>query len=200
MNTNSFSTFFCYNCFKYDLGWGSNIVKMDQKKKRLIIRTIVLIILGAAVIFSITSKNKVNVLSIGDQAPDFELVDIDGNRHRLSDYKGQGVFLNFWGSWCGPCKKEMPYMENQYNAYKEKGVQILAVNIAESNLKVETFRRQYGLTFPVLIDKTGSVKDAYNIVPLPTTFLIDKNGKIIKIITREMSEAEIKSYMDEITP
>lgn len=173
---------------------------VDRKKKRLIIRTLVLIVLGAAIVFSITSKDKVKVLAIGDQAPDFELVDMDGNRHRLSDYKGQGVFLNFWGTWCGPCKKEMPYMENQYNAFKDQGVQILAVNIAESNLKVNTFRQQYGLTFPIAIDKTGSVKGAYNIVPLPTTFLIDKNGKIVNIITREMSEGEIKSYMEQITP
>src|SRR5690606_36243738 len=95
---------------------------VDRKKKRLIIRTLVLIVLGAAIVFSITSKDKVKVLAIGDQAPDFELVDMDGNRHRLSDYKGQGVFLNFWGTWCGPCKKEMPYMENQYNAFKDQGV------------------------------------------------------------------------------
>ena len=153
------------------------MAKADKKKTRLIIRTIVLLLLVSAVVYTIASKDKVKVLAVGDKAPDFELVDLEGNKHRLSDYKGEGVFLNFWGTWCGPCKKEMPYMENQHQAFEEKGVNILAVNIAESDLKVETFRDQYGLTFPIAIDKDKSVKEAYNIVPLPTTFLINKDGE-----------------------
>ncbi|MBO0600466.1 thiol-disulfide oxidoreductase ResA [Sporosarcina sp. E16_3] len=176
------------------------MAKADQKKTRLIIRTIVLLLLVSAVVYTIASKDKVRVLAVGDKAPDFELVDLEGNKQRLSDYKGEGVFLNFWGTWCGPCKKEMPYMENQHKAFEEKGVNILAVNIAESNLKVETFIEQYGLTFPIVIDKDKSVKEAYNIVPLPTTFLINKDGRIEKIITREMSEKEIISLMESIQP
>ena len=176
------------------------MAKAGQKKTRLIIRTIVLLLLVSAVVYTITSKDKVKVLAVGDKAPDFELVDLEGNKQRLSDYQGEGVFLNFWGTWCGPCKKEMPYMENQHLAFEEKGVNILAVNIAESNLKVETFRDQYGLTFPIAIDKDKSVKEVYNIVPLPTTFLINKDGKIEKIITREMSENEIISLMESIQP
>lgn len=176
------------------------MAKADQKKTRLIIRTIVLLLLVSAVVYTIASKDKVKVLAVGDKAPDFELVDLDGNKQRLSDYKGEGVFLNFWGTWCGPCKKEMPYMEKQHKAFEEKGVNILAVNIAESNLKVETFRDQYGLTFPIAIDKDKSVKEAYNIVPLPTTFFINKDGKIEQIITKEMSEDEIITFMESIQP
>ncbi|WP_342509790.1 thiol-disulfide oxidoreductase ResA [Sporosarcina sp. FSL K6-2383] len=177
-----------------------SLAKVDKKKSRLIIRTIVLLLLVAAVGYTITSKDKVKVLAVGDKAPNFELVDLDGNKHRLSDYKGQGVFLNFWGTWCGPCKKEMPHMESQHVAFEGKGVQILAVNIAEPTLKVEAFRDQYGLTFPIAIDKDKSVKEAYNIVPLPTTFLINEEGKIEKIITSEMTEAEIISYLESIQP
>jgi len=176
------------------------MAKAGQKKTRLIIRTIVLLLLVSAVVYTIASKDKVKVLAVGDKAPDFELVDLEGNKQRLSDYQGEGVFLNFWGTWCGPCKKEMPYMENQHLAFEEKGVNILAVNIAESDLKVETFRDQYGLTFPIAIDKDKSVKEVYNIVPLPTTFLINKDGKIEKIITREMSESEIITLMESIQP
>jgi len=176
------------------------MAKADKKITRLIIRTIVLLLLVSAVVYTIASKDKVKVLAVGDKAPDFELVDLDGNKQRLSDYKGEGVFLNFWGTWCGPCKKEMPYMEKQHKAFEEKGVNILAVNIAESNLKVETFRDQYGLTFPIAIDKDKSVKEAYNIVPLPTTFFINKDGKIEQIITKEMSEDEIITFMESIQP
>ncbi|WP_342512305.1 thiol-disulfide oxidoreductase ResA [Sporosarcina sp. FSL K6-1522] len=176
------------------------VAKDTKKKNRLIIRTIVLLLLASAVIYTIASKDKVKVLEVGDKAPDFELVDLEGNKQRLSDYKGEGVFLNFWGTWCAPCKKEMPYMENQHKAFEEKGVRILAVNIQESDLKVKAFRDQYGLTFPIAIDKDKSVLEAYNVIPLPTTFLIDKDGKIKQIITREMSEEEIISHMESIQP
>ncbi|WP_203246431.1 thiol-disulfide oxidoreductase ResA [Sporosarcina beigongshangi] len=176
------------------------MAKVNKKKSRLIIRTIVLLLLVAAVGYTITSKDQVKVLAVGDKAPDFELVDLDGTKHRLSDYKGQGVFLNFWGTWCGPCKKEMPHMESQHIAFEGKGVHILAINNAESTLKVEAFRDQYELTFPIAIDKDKSVKEAYNIVPLPTTFLINKEGKIEKIIQTEMTEEEIISHLESIQP
>lgn len=171
-----------------------------KKQKRLIFRGIVLLLLASAILFFIFSKDKVKVLAVGDKAPDFELVDLEGNKHRLSDYQGEGVFLNFWGTWCPPCKREMPYIEEQYQQFKDKGVKVLSVNIGESNLKVDTFREQYGMTFPIVIDKTKDVRDTFNIVPLPTTFLIDKDGKITKIITTEMTEEEIKSYMESIQP
>lgn len=160
-------------------------------------------VLAAAIIFAIYTsfaKEKYDVLRVGDYAPDFTLVDLNGEKHQLSAYKGQGVFLNFWGTWCTPCKKEMPAMGRQYQVYKDQGVQVLAVNIAESNLKVQTFADQYGMIFPTLIDKTKDVMEAYNIRPLPTTILINPEGKIVKIITGEMSEKDIQGYMEQIKP
>lgn len=171
-----------------------------KRKKRLIIRTIVLFLLVSAIIFAIATRDNEKVLAIGDAAPDFELVDLEGNAHRLSEYKGQGVLLNFWGTWCPPCKAEMPYMENQYKEFEEKGVQILAVNIKQSNYTVETFRDQYGLTFPIVIDKNESVRRAYDVLPLPTTILINEDGIIEDIITTEMTEEQIRSYMESIQP
>ncbi|WP_305849463.1 thiol-disulfide oxidoreductase ResA [Sporosarcina sp. Marseille-Q4063] len=175
----------------------------NKKKNRFILRLIVLIVLASAIIFSIYNssiKEKHDVLKVGDDAPDFLLVDLNGESHQLSSYKGQGVFLNFWGTWCAPCKKEMPAMGRQYQIYKDQGVQVLAVNIAEPDLKVRAFADQYGMVFPTLIDKTKGVMQTYNIKPLPTTFLINPDGKIIKIITGEMSENDIKDYMEQIKP
>lgn len=171
-----------------------------NRKKRLIIRTIVLLVMAVAIVFAIVSRDKVKVLAVGDIAPDFELVDLEGNKHRLSDYKGEGVFLNFWGSWCGPCKTEMPYMENQYREFEDKGVHILAINLKDTRLKAETFRDQYGLTFPIARDPDESVRQVYNVLPLPTTILINKDGIIEDIITRGMSEDEIRSLMASIQP
>lgn len=176
---------------------------MEKKKKRSIIRGIILAILVAAIgftVYSTATKDKVEVLKVGSEAPDFELVDLNGKTHRLSDYKGQGVVLNFWGTWCEPCKKEMPALDKMYNVYKDKGVQILAVNIAQSDFEVKNFVKNYDLSFPVVIDKTKSVMDAYNINPLPTTYLINPEGKVEKIITGEMTESQIASYMELIKP
>ena len=175
----------------------------QTKQKRFIMRTVILSVLVLAIVYTIfnnATKEKVAVLSIGDEAPDFTLVDLNGEEHRLSDYKGQGVFLNFWGTWCKPCVKEMPAMDRQYEIYKEQGVQILAVNIAQSDFEVERFASQYGLDFPIVIDKTKSVLEAYNIDPLPSTLLINPDGKIEQIIRGEMTEQDIAGFMEQIRP
>lgn len=176
---------------------------MAAKKKRVVMRTIILLVLVGAIVFTIYNSvtgDQQAVLQVGDQAPDFKLTDLNGEEHQLSDYKGQGVFVNFWGTWCKPCKKEFPLMEKQYQVYKDQGVQILAVNIAQSDLEVQQFAEQLDLTFPIVIDKTKGVMEAYNIRPLPTTLLVNADGEIEKIITGEMSEEDIKRYMEQIKP
>lgn len=175
----------------------------QSKKQRFYIRAAILAVLTIAIVFTVYSnltKEKNAVLQVGDQAPNFVLVDMDGKEHRLSDYKGQGVFLNFWGTWCKPCAKEMPAMDNQYNVYAQQGVQTLAINIGESDLKVNSFANRYELSFPIAIDRNKSVMESYNIDPLPTTFLINPDGKIEKIIKGEMSEQDIANFMDQIKP
>ncbi|WP_391208911.1 thiol-disulfide oxidoreductase ResA [Psychrobacillus sp. L4] len=175
----------------------------QSKKKRLYIRSVILVVLTLAIVFTVYSnlnKEKNAVLQVGDKAPDFILVDMQGNEHRLSDYKGKGVFLNFWGTWCKPCATEMPAMDNQYNIYKDQGVQTLAINIGESDLKVNSFAKRFGLSFPIAIDRNKSVMELYNIDPLPTTFLINPDGRIVKIIKGQMTEKDIANFMGQVKP
>ena len=148
----------------------------------------------------IEMKDNPKILSVGDMAPDFELIDLEGKKQRLSDYRGEGVFLNFWGTWSAPSKREMPNMEKLHKEFNGGGVHILAVNIKESDLKVSRFKDHYGLTFPIAIDTTESVREKYNISELPTTFLINKDGRIEQIISREMDENEMRSFMGSIQP
>lgn len=176
---------------------------MEKKKKRFYIRASILSVLVVAIAFTIYSnltKEKTAVLQVGDNAPDFALIDMNGEKHQLSDYKGQGVFLNFWGTWCKPCEREFPLMDKHYQDYKDQGLQILAVNIGESNFAVQKYVDRKGLTFPVLIDNNKSVMETYNINPLPTTMLVNPEGKIEKIITGEMSDKAIKNNMEQIMP
>ncbi|KIL48106.1 thiol-disulfide oxidoreductase [Jeotgalibacillus campisalis] len=174
-----------------------------RKKKRLLIRVSILTVLIAAVVYTLYSTltdDDRMLVKAGDAAPDFELTDLDGNAHRLSDYKGQGVFLNFWGTWCKPCEKEMPYMENQYQVYKDEGVQILAVNVGESEFQVNNFANEYNLSFPVVRDAQKDVMYAYAIGPLPTTLLINPEGEVVKVVKGEMTEEMVAEYMEMIKP
>lgn len=165
-------------------------------------RSLILTVLIGALAYTLyinffTSKERVKV---GSTAPDFVLTDLEGNKHQLSDYRGKGVFLNFWGTWCKPCEKEMPYIENQYDYYKTLGVEVLAVNIAESNVAVKGFADKHNLSFPIPIDKDKQVLDAYGVKPLPTTFLIDKEGKVVEITSGSMTERMVRDYMERIKP
>jgi peroxiredoxin len=115
----------------------------------------------------------------GGKAADFGLSDVNGNTIRLSGYRGNLVFLNFWATWCGPCRQEMPSMERLYRELGGQGLAMLAVNEKESGAQVSNFMRSYGLSFPALLDVDGRVSSAYRVWGLPTTILIDGSGTIV---------------------
>ncbi|MFS0880959.1 thiol-disulfide oxidoreductase ResA [Metabacillus niabensis] len=173
-----------------------------MKKNRLIMRSIILVLLIGALGYTLYSNFFVTKeeVKIGSVAPDFVLKDLEGNEHRLSDYRGKGVFLNFWGTWCEPCEREMPYMDNQYDYYKNHGVEVLAVNIAESNIAVESFANELDLSFPIVLDKDKQVLNAYGVDPLPTTFLINPEGKVVHITSGSLTERMVRDFMEEIKP
>ena len=105
--------------------------------------------------------------------------DTHGEMQSLGALNGKVVFLNFWATWCGPCVAEMPSMEALYNRYKEKGFEILAVNCMEGEKEVIAFMKDNGLSFPAALDVEGKVGAAYGIQAIPTTFILDRDGKII---------------------
>lgn len=175
---------------------------MDKRKKRLFIRSAVLIVIAIALVYLLyySSSDNHTTVRIGDEAPNFVLRDLDGNEVELAEYRGQGVFLNFWGTYCPPCEKEMPYMENQYAIYRDKGVEILAVNVGEPELTVSRFVQRHDLSFPILMDNDRQVLDRYGVIPLPTTFLVNPDGIVTDIITGGMTESNIAEYMESIKP
>ncbi|WP_409973648.1 TlpA disulfide reductase family protein [Bacillus sp. Bva_UNVM-123] len=140
-------------------------------------------------------------LKEGDRSPDFELIDLDGNPIKLSDFKGTPVFLNFWASWCGPCKAEMPHMEKLYAEKKDGDFEILAVNVttSEKNIShVEKFVADYGLTFPIPLDEKGSVAHQYEIIGYPTSFFIDSDGVIRSKALGPLNEEEMKQRIKRL--
>ncbi|WP_066062644.1 TlpA disulfide reductase family protein [Neobacillus soli] len=115
-------------------------------------------------------------LTIGAMAPNFELKTLTGDKVKLSDLKGKKVMLNFWATWCGPCKAEMPEME-KFSKHKEDDVVILAVNI-DPQLDVQGFVDENKITFPILLDADDIVNEKYQIISIPTTYFIDSKGII----------------------
>ena len=112
-------------------------------------------------------------------APDFALKDLQGNLVVLKDLRGRVVFLNFWATWCPPCRVEMPSMERLYQELKDRGFVMLAVDMQENEKLVEAFISSLSLSFPALLDLDGDISFLYGIRGLPTTYIIDREGKII---------------------
>jgi thiol-disulfide isomerase/thioredoxin len=112
-------------------------------------------------------------------AEDFTLQGLDGKNVSLSSLKGKLVFLSFWATWCGPCKQELPSVQAMYDRLKSKGFEILAVDVMEDKKAVTDFVKTNKMTFPVLLDSTGSVGRTYDAGSIPTNYIVDRNGKIL---------------------
>jgi peroxiredoxin len=171
---------------------------MKQKLIRISILLTVVIITGYTLWdnFQQGAEARINP---GDVAPDFTLETLKGETVSLSDYRGKGVLINFWGTWCKPCRTEMPAFQNQYELNKENGFVILAVNMGESKAAVQGFVSQYGLSFPILMD-SGTVAKLYYIDPLPTSVLVGPDGKIKKVILGAMEEEHLEENISLVLP
>lgn len=138
----------------------------------------------------------------GDRAPNFTLTTLDGKEVSLSDYQGKKVVLNFWATWCPPCKAEMPHMQNYYEDMAEQeNVEILAVNLTSSDVgldKVELFKEDYGLSFPIPLDEEGNVGKTYQAITIPTTYMIDTTGTIQNKIVGPMDEQMLTDYVSNL--
>ena len=120
----------------------------------------------------------------GEIAPDFTLKDLNGVEKSLKEFRGKVVLLNFWATWCSPCRIEIPSMVELYKRYKDKGLEIIGVNLDKLGRSgVEQFSKEYNISFPVLLDPAGKVGTNYGIVALPTTFILDREGKILERVT-----------------
>jgi|FLYL01.1.fsa_nt_gi peroxiredoxin len=132
-------------------------------------------------------------LSVGAQegslAPDFLLESLDGGTLRLSDLRGRPVVLNFWATWCKPCRLEMPRLVEAYERHRDQGLVVVGLNLQEGPAVIRPFAEDYGMDFPIVVDRDGDVGDAYRVGGvgtdrgLPTTFFIDRDGVIRSVFT-----------------
>ncbi|MFC3121459.1 TlpA disulfide reductase family protein [Agaribacter flavus] len=119
----------------------------------------------------------VSQASAVETAPDFTLKSKESGNIRLSEQRGNMVLINFWASWCGPCRQELPEMEALYQEYQDLGFEILAVNVDENSASADTLLNDIEVSFPVLYDPNGEVSQLYDVSAMPTTVLVDRDGK-----------------------
>jgi len=136
----------------------------------------------------------------GSLAPDFALTGLDGEQHRLSEYRGKAVILNFWASWCLPCREEMPLFEQFYSRQKDE-LTILGVDLGEDRATVQAFIDELGITFPILLDQDQAVTQTYRVYGIPTSFFLDKNGVIRDVVIGRVPDEEtLKARLEGILP
>ncbi len=135
---------------------------------------------------------------LNQPASDFKLKDLDGKQVSLSDYKGQVVLLNFWVTWCGPRRKEIPDIRTVYNSYKDKGLVVLAVDIGETSTVVSPFVNQFEMNFPILLDSNMAVARQYEAFSIPTSLFLDRQGVIRDMRVGAMPQSTIEQVVAKL--
>ena len=176
---------------------------MDRRLKIILAIMLASALVSGVLMAGCSSPSPAQSPQVGKLAPDFELSGLDGQAVSLSGLRGNPVLINFWATWCEPCRFEMPFIQEIYEGWtgKTPSLVILAINLGESPSRVGRFMESYGLSFPVLFDTSQDVTAKYNIRGIPTTFFIDKDGIIRDIkIGAFLSKAEIEMRLSKIIP
>ncbi|HEY8173906.1 MAG TPA: TlpA disulfide reductase family protein [Dehalococcoidia bacterium] len=132
---------------------------------------------------------------VGQAAPDFELRDLNGDEVQLSDLRGKVVWVNFWASWCKPCRQELPDIQKLYDEKRDEGLVVLAVNWQDNQETARDYAERLGLSLPVLLDGGGSVYDQYKLQGLPDSFFIDRDGNVATLQFGSLNESKMRERL-----
>ena len=163
----------------------------------LLVLGVAWIALNRSPVEAVTARsNRPPLPQVGFAAPDFTLETLEGETISLSELRGQAVLVNFWATWCPPCRAEMPAIQRVYDRYRDRGFTVLAVNLQEGEGQTAAFVEEMELTFPILLDREASVFARYRVMGLPSTFFVDRSGIIREVtIGGPMTEAFIESQV-----
>lgn len=168
------------------------------KRKTVQVFILVSVFIIGAIAISQTFLETDNKPKIGGEPPAFELADLNGNVHKLSDYKGKPVIINFWGTFCPPCVKEMPEFQRQYEKWRGEGLEVLAINLSEDELTIRNFLRSFGLDYTILRDRNRVIEKRFGVKAYPTTYFVKADGTIMEIYVGGMSENEINERVERL--
>lgn len=176
------------------------MLAMTKILKAMLVITLVSV-LTLGLVMAGCSPSSTQGVEVGNLAPDFQLQNLDGQTASLGNLRGKPVLINFWATWCSRCRSEMPYIQGIYEEWSEEGLVVLAINLGESSSQVEEFMQNHNLSFTVLLDTKQDVAQRYNIIGIPTTFFIDKDGIIRdKIIGAFQNKTQIENRLSKILP
>lgn len=152
----------------------------------------------AGIALLLRSGGGVDPIERGSTAPGFTLPNLDGGPNvSLASLRGRVVLINFWATWCEPCKKEMPAMERLYQAHRERGFELLAISVGEAADVVRPFRDQLGFTFPVLLDREKRVAQSYQTFRFPESYLVGRDGRVVERYVGPR-EWDHEAYVDRV--
>jgi len=151
--------------------------------------------LFCAIIFAAHASASSVVLS--EEAPDFTLKTLEGSNLRLEEYRGQVVLINFWASWCGPCRQEMPILDRLHKRYEDTGFAVLGINVEGEAEPAQKIVDKTNVTFPVLIDEGQMVSELYELEAMPSTVVVDRNG-VVRYVHRGYKPGDEAKYVEVV--
>jgi peroxiredoxin len=154
-------------------------------------------LLGAGLATVLSLSASAGAIAPGVQAPGFQLHTSASTDLSLSDLKGRVVLINFWASWCGPCRQEMPVLEQLYRKYKSAGFTLLGVNVEPKAADAEAFLKSMPVSFPILLDPDSKVSRLYEVSGMPSTVILDRSGKV-RYVHHGYKPGEESEYLDQI--
>jgi len=157
-----------------------------NKLNRLIVVTLLMLL-------SVSS----HAVDVREEAPDFTLKSLEGTNLRLEEYRGQVVLINFWASWCGPCRQEMPLLDRLHHRYEDTGFAVLGINVEGEIKPAQKVVDKTNVTFPVLIDEEQKVSEMYSLEAMPSTIVVDRDG-IVRYIHRGYKPGDEAKYVEVV--
>jgi peroxiredoxin len=139
-------------------------------------------------------------INVGNRAPDFTLEALDGSKVALRDYRGKVVLINFWATWCPPCRAEIPEIEAAFEARQADGFEVLGINVEESRETIAPFVDEFEMSYPVLLDESGRLLQTYRAMGLPMSVIVDQDGVIQARHVGFLTAADLDRYLGELLP
>lgn len=168
-----------------------------SKKSVQIVILLAIILIGVYAVATVVFGSD-EVPKVGQKAADFELLGMDGSVHTMSEYEGKARVINFWGTYCPPCVREMPALQAQWEKWSSQGVEIIGINVGENKMTVENFVAQTGVKFPILMDPKRNAVASFGVGPMPTTFFVTASGKIDHIRIGELDLNTLDKQIEQL--